>query len=101
MHIGDDMSRFGAPQNFYAQQPESLFNIAAKQPGRHAKKHYKGVEYELQAAQKLCYSLMINTVHDCIQNGTPASPFKKQVDTSLNHYLIQESTKGSTTGILT
>ena len=50
--------------------------VATKQPGRCAKKRHEGVVYELQAAQRLCYSLMINTVHVCIQNGTPA-PLKK------------------------
>jgi hypothetical protein len=76
MHIVDDMSQFGTPQNFCAQRPESLLIVAAKQPGRRAQKRHKGVVYELQAAQRLCYSLMINTVHVCIQNGTPA-PLKK------------------------
>ena len=101
MHIVDDISQFGAPQNFCAQQPESLLIVAAKQPGLHAQKCHKGVVYELQAAQRLCYSLMINTVHDRIQNGTPARPPKKQVDTLLNQCLIHKSTKGSTTGIST
>jgi hypothetical protein len=67
MHIVDDMSRFGAPQNFCAQRPESLFIVAAKQPGRGAQKRHIGVVYELQAAQRLCYLLMINTVHNRIQ----------------------------------
>ena len=35
-HIVDDMMRFGAPQNFCAQRPESLLIVAAKQPGRRA-----------------------------------------------------------------
>ena len=47
-----------------------------------------------------CYLLMINTMHDCIQNGNPAPPPKKQVDPSLNQCCIHESTKGSTAGIL-
>ena len=38
-HIVDDMlMRFGAPQNFCAQRPESLLIVAAKQPGRRAQK---------------------------------------------------------------
>jgi hypothetical protein len=100
MHIVDDMSRFGVPQNFCAQRPESLPIIAAKQPGRHAQKRYKGVVYDLQAAQRLCYSLTIKTVHDCIQNGNLAPPPKKQVDPSLNQRCIHKSIKGSTTGIV-
>jgi hypothetical protein len=70
MHIVFDMR----PQNFCAQQPESLLIVPAKQPGRHAQKGHKGVVYELQAAQRLCYLLVINTVHDCIQHGNPAPP---------------------------
>jgi hypothetical protein len=40
-------------------------------------------------------------VHDCIQNGNPAPPPKKQVDPFLNQCCIHKSTKGSTTEILT
>jgi hypothetical protein len=58
------------------------------------------VVYELQAAQGLCYSLMIHTVHDCIQYGNPVPPPKKQVDPSLNQCCIHKSTTGSTAGIL-
>ncbi len=102
MHIVDDISRFGAPQNFCVQRPESLLIVAAKQPGRRAQKCHEGVVYELQAAQRLCYSIMIkNTVHDRIQNGTPAPPLRKSVDPFLNQSFIHESTKGSTTGLLT
>jgi hypothetical protein len=36
MNIVDDISRFGVPQNFCAQRPESLPIVAAKQPGRRA-----------------------------------------------------------------
>jgi hypothetical protein len=85
------------PPKFYAQQPESLLIIAAKQPGQRAKKRNKGVVYALQTAQRLCNSWMINTVHDCIQNGTPVPPPKKQVDAYLNQCLIYKSTKGSKT----
>ena len=84
MHIVDDMSRFGAPQSFCAQQPELLLILAANHPDRRAQKCHKGVVYEFQAAQRLCYSFMINTVLDCIQNGTPAPPPKNQVNTFLN-----------------
>jgi hypothetical protein len=89
------------PPNFCAQRLKSLLIVAAKQPGQLAQQHNEGVIYDLQAAQRLCYSLMIYTVHDCIQDGTPAHPLKKQVDTSLNQCLIHKSTKGSTTSILT
>jgi hypothetical protein len=36
LHVVDDMSRFGAPNNICAQRPDSLLISAAKQPGRHA-----------------------------------------------------------------
>ncbi len=36
MHIVDDMSQFGVPQNFCTDRPESLLIVAAKQPGRRA-----------------------------------------------------------------
>jgi hypothetical protein len=101
MHIVDCMSRFRVPQNFCSYLLESLLIVAAKQPGRRAQKRHKGVVYELQAPQRLCYSLMINTVHGHIQNGTPAPTLKKPVDPSFNQSCIHESTKGSTTGILT
>ena len=76
-------------------------SLLQQRPGRRAQKRHEGVVYELQAAQRLCYSIMINTVHDRIQNGTPAPPLKEPVDPSLNHSCIHESTRGSTTGILT
>ena len=102
-HIVDDMMRFGAPQNFCAQRPESLLIVAAKQPGRRAQKRHKGVVYELQAAQRLCYSLMINTVHDRIQQGhgapLPQSSLKA-ASTPIDPH-IYENTKGTTHGILT
>jgi hypothetical protein len=45
MHIVDDMSRFGAPQSFCAQQPELLLILAANHPDRRAQKCHKGVVY--------------------------------------------------------
>jgi hypothetical protein len=63
LHIVDDMSRFGSPVNFCAQRPESLLIPAAKHPGRQAQKRIEGSAYELQAAQRLMYSFMIDTIH--------------------------------------
>ena len=63
LHVVDDMARFGSPVNFCAQRPESLLIPAAKQPGRRAQKRKVGSAYELQAAQRLMYSFMIETVH--------------------------------------
>ena len=102
-HIVDDMMRFGAPPNFCAQCPESLLIVASKQPGRRAQKRQEGVVYELQAAQRLCYSLMINTVRDHIQQGhgapLPQSSLKAASTPTDTH--IYENTKGTTHGILT
>ena len=69
LHIVDDMSRFGSPVNFCAQRPESLLIPAAKHPGRQAQKRIEGSAYELQAAQRLMYSFMIDTVHTRIWDG--------------------------------
>jgi hypothetical protein len=62
-HILDDMSRFGSPLNFCAEGPESLLQDAAKHPGRQAQEHHEGSAYELQSAQHLMDSVMIDTVH--------------------------------------
>ena len=63
LHVVDDMSRFGSPVNFCAQRPESLLKSAAKKPGRRAQKRHVGSAYELQSAQRLTYSYMIDSVH--------------------------------------
>jgi Plavaka transposase len=63
LHILDNMERFGAPINYCAQRPESLLIPVAKKPGRRAQKRHNGSAYELQSAQRLAYSLMINAVY--------------------------------------
>lgn len=63
LHVVDDMERFGSPLNFCAQRPESLLIPAAKRPGRRAQKRHMGSAYELQSAQRLAYSFIIDTVH--------------------------------------
>ncbi len=63
LHVVDDIERFGAPQNFNAEQPESLLKYAAKRPGRRAQKRHAGCVYELQSAQRLADSLIIDMVH--------------------------------------
>jgi hypothetical protein len=72
LHIVDDMIRFGASINFSAQRPESLLIPAAKHPGRRARKRHDGVQYELQAAQRLAYSGIIETVHSRIWHSAPS-----------------------------
>jgi hypothetical protein len=59
----EDMSQFGSPVNFCVQRPESLLIPAAKHPGRHAQKQIEGSAYEVQAAQRLVYAFMIDTIH--------------------------------------
>jgi hypothetical protein len=73
LHVVDDMSRFGAPTNFCAQRPESLLISAAKQPGRRAQKRHHGIDYELQAAQRLSASGIIDTVYERIFNNPSQS----------------------------
>ena len=105
LHILDDMTRFGSPLNFCAQRPESLLIQAAKQPGRRAQKRHEGVSYELQAAQRLCYSLMIDTVHSRIQDGAPAghgaTMHTTQATLNVDDTPLHEGTKGATNAILT
>jgi hypothetical protein len=62
-HIVDDMSCFGSPLNFCAQDFESLLNDAAKHPGRRAQKRHEGSAYKHQSAQPLMYSVVTDTVH--------------------------------------
>ena len=63
LHVVDNMERFGAPINYCAQRPESLLKPVAKHTGRRAQKRHEGVSYELQAAQRLSYDVMIKTVY--------------------------------------
>ncbi|KAI2502420.1 hypothetical protein MHU86_12077 [Fragilaria crotonensis] len=63
LHIVDDIERFGAPRNLNAERPESLLIYAAKRPGRRAQKRHAGILYELQSAQRLADSHIINLVH--------------------------------------
>jgi Plavaka transposase len=63
LHVVDDMERYGSPVNFCAQRPESLLIPAAKRPGRRSQKRHIGSAYELQSAQRLTYSFIIDSVH--------------------------------------
>jgi hypothetical protein len=66
LHLADDMERFGAPINFSAQRPESLLIPAAKLPGRKSQKRHAGSLYEIQSAQRLADTHIINTMYDKI-----------------------------------
>jgi hypothetical protein len=96
LHVLDDMERFGAPINYCAQRPESLLIPVAKQPGRRAQKRHAGSAYELQAAQRLSYSLMIDEVHSRIW-GIVAEARTPLIDDTT----IFESTGTATNGMLT
>ena len=84
LHIVDDIERFGAPINYCAQRPESLLIQAAKKPGRRAQKRQQGVAYELQAAQRLSYSVIIDTMYsrlwDNIDSASANTTAKEQVN---------------------
>jgi hypothetical protein len=69
------MECFGAPINYCAQRPESLLIPAAKRPGRRAQKRHNGSAYELQSAQRLSYSLMINAVYTQIWDTSSVETF--------------------------
>ena len=47
----------------HSAQSQPLLIPAAKHPGRRAQKRIEGSAYELQAAQRLVYSFMIDTIH--------------------------------------
>jgi hypothetical protein len=66
LHLADDMERFGASINFSAQRPESLLIPAAKLPGRRAQKRHEGSLYEIQSAQRLADTHIINIMYDRI-----------------------------------
>ncbi|KAI2492859.1 hypothetical protein MHU86_21672 [Fragilaria crotonensis] len=95
-HILNDMKRFGAPINYCAQRPESLLIPVAKQPGRRAQKRHTGALYELQAAQRLSYSLMIAEVHSRIWGDANTAVSVPSVDAAS----IFESTGNATFGVL-
>jgi Plavaka transposase len=88
LHILDNMERFGAPINYCAQRPESLLIPAAKKPGRRAQKRHDGSRFELQSAQRLSYSMMINAVHARIWKTT--SPVSES--------MLSTTSKNCTTG---
>ena len=100
LHIANDMSCFSAPPQISvlnAQNHCSLLQLS-NQAGvlKNATK-----KWSMNSRLRIFYSLMINSVHDCIQNGNLAPPAKKQVDTFLNQCHIHKSTKGSMTSIHT
>jgi hypothetical protein len=74
LHLLDDMNRFGSPRNFCAQRPESLLIQAAKHPGRRAQKRHEG--FELQAAQRLCQTYIIEKLHSRIFNESGIGLFE-------------------------
>ena len=105
LHIVDDIQRFGAPTNFCAQRPESLLIIAAKRPGRRAQKRHHGSAYELQAAQRLSESILIQFTCQRLATGESASNEQLNADPPMscdlqmsNH--IDEGTGNATFGLI-
>ena len=99
LHVVDDITRFGSPTNFCAQRPESLLIHAAKRPGRRAQKRHAGTRYELQAAQRLSYSLMINAVYSRIHDDVSEEQSKKMIQVhDEKEEAIQHSTGAATFG---
>ena len=99
LHVVDDMIRFGASGNFCAQRPESLLKDAAKKPGRRAQKRHAGVNFELQSAQRLAQSFVIDTVHSRIwQSPGTADAGDPPADATAT--VVENSGKG-TWGVIT
>ena len=92
------MERFGAPNGFCAERPESLLISVAKQPGRRTHKRNQGSSYELQAAQRLSYSIMIDTFHKRIWK--PIDPFVQDI-TLTDELPTEDHTCNATYGTVT
>jgi hypothetical protein len=89
LHVANYMSRLGAPTNFCTQRPESLLISAAKQPGRRAQKRHHGIDYELQAAQRLSASDIIDTVYERIFDNPSQSSNENVAIQSLTSKITQ------------
>ena len=103
LHLVEDMERFGSPLNYCAQRPESLLIPVAKQPGRRAQKRQDGSTYELQSAQRLAYSIMIDTFYTRIWDPPDAFEDECKANKTMHdqHTLIRESTGKGTFGTVT
>jgi Plavaka transposase len=106
LHLADDMERFGAPINFSAQRPESLLIPAAKLPGRRAQKRHEGSLYEIQSAQRLADTHIINIMHDKIfeENQTCDDVIQstaRDTLTSVADTSISQSTGRATFAVIT
>jgi Plavaka transposase len=102
LHVVDDISRFGSPVNFCAQRPESLLIPAAKRPGRRAQKRHVGSAYELQSAQRLMYSFIIDSVHARIWESDSSSIEAVELDEDIDdddvHNSVYQGTDQATFG---
>ena len=99
LHIVDDIERFGAPMNYCAQRPESLLISVAKQPGRRAQKRHAGSAYELQAAQRLSSSLIIDIMYEKIWKPSTAGTNGDQYISRNDE--LKDITGNATHGVLT
>jgi hypothetical protein len=93
LHVVDDMSRFGAPNNICTQRLESLLISAAKQPGGRAQKLHHGIDYELQAAQRLSASGIFDTMYERIFDNPSQSSHENVANQSGTKILRKASTK--------
>ena len=105
LHLADDMERFGASINFSAQRPESLLIPAAKLPGRRAQKRHEGSLYEIQSAQRLADTHIINIMYDRIceddSNKDVVQSSSDDNPTNVADNTIFQSTGRSTFAIVT
>ena len=103
LHLVEDMERFGSPIRYCAERPESLLIPVAKQPGCHAQKRQDGSIYELQSAQRLAYSIMIDTFYTRIWDPPGAFENKCKADKAMKdkNAPVCESTGKATFGTVT
>ena len=72
LHYPFFISKFGAPNNYDSQRPEHNHISHAKRPGRRAHKTHNGQKFEKQVAQRLADTIIINTMHERV-NEVPAN----------------------------
>jgi hypothetical protein len=103
LHFVEDMERVGSPIGYCAQRPELLLIPVAKQPGRRAQRRQDGSIYGLQSAQRLAYSIMIDTFYMRIWDPPDAFEDKCKADKAMKDQNSPtcESTGKATFGAVT
>ena len=69
LHLVFDMIRFGSSTNFWADRVESLLKDTAKNVGRRSQQRHKGVQFEIQSAQRWAQTCHLDALHKRI--GSP------------------------------